>query len=642
VLLKSFLVKNIRSFREDTLVEFKPDLNILVGPNGGGKSNLLDTITIVLRHFFLKGWSVNVASDQFGQFKQITTPRLFEDIQRHLPRFLGEDSPSWATIVFEITSDDLEAMSVINKCRKELREALLRYRNGTGHEAQALNEFKLELFAGVTEISYTLQNGGLSATTASDAAIEYLRFLNVHELHLLLAEDAGISLAAQYLYFSPFRGAATAESFEANLSGVNRSDVRFAYQGATSRLNTSLIQLATLHFGFKRRQLESSASEEGFAKRWESDPEVASITKFLAKVGYAWSLDTIDSLRNIYRIGLHRNETHFDVAQASTGEQEIINYLFGLFAFGLKGGLLIVDEVELHLHPKWQVLLLDLIGELAQSTKNQVIVSTHSPAFITPKSVRNVIRVFRDSTRTSRVRRLTGDESSVRDMLHVVNSHNNERMFFADTVVLVEGLMDRILFQRLIDRKVAATDNTRVIEVLEVHGKSNFDRYRDFLEKFGVTVFVIADLDYLLDVGKNELGDLFDTDWQGMDQKTLRDKKSVDRRTLSEAIEGALSSRDLKDVARLWEYIKTRRTQLKSDLSDANKIKVATFLSEKREAGVIILRKGEIEDYLPEGKRDVDGVIALTSAGEFDQWLSDSHESENAQELLEIVSVVSA
>ena len=39
--LKSITIENIRSFRERTTIEFDKGFNILIGPNAGGKSNLL-------------------------------------------------------------------------------------------------------------------------------------------------------------------------------------------------------------------------------------------------------------------------------------------------------------------------------------------------------------------------------------------------------------------------------------------------------------------------------------------------------------------------------------------------------------------------------------------------------------------------
>lgn len=639
--ITSVTLSNIKSFREATPVALNPALNILVGPNGGGKSNLLDSLVVLLRFYFLKGWYTDVQNDEHGSYRRVLEGNLFSTISQHLPRFAGENAPVKAEITFRVGSDELTAMRSVNDLMPTLRENLQKYRNWQGYGA-SLSPFKIELFNEGDELTYRVDEYNLVQNNATEAEREYLRHLQFHELHVLLAGDSGITLPAQMLYFSPFRGAAATSSFEANLPTTNRSELKRNYQQATSRTNTSLLQLASLHFGAKRRHFEALAADHGFKELWDADAEVVAVTTHLARVGYSWSLEASDPVRNIFRIILRRGGVSFDISQASTGEQELINYLFGLFAFALRGGLLIVDEVELHLHPRWQVLLLDLLSTLGDTTRNQIVVSTHSPAFITPQSVRNVTRVYRDETRTSRVKRLEGDETSVRDMLHVVNSHNNERMFFADRVVLVEGVMDRLLFDALIQRQLRATDGGNVVEVLEVHGKGNFDRYVDFLNRLGVAWRVVADQDYLKNVAEDHVGQLFVTDWSAIDQQTLNAKRSEDRATLAQVMEHALATADLESVRQVWVYVKSRRSRLKSPLSEAETESLTSTISDLRTQMRFVLRHGEIEDYLPEGSRDLDGVIALTIAPSFEEWLGATGNTETTRDLMDIVRGVLA
>jgi putative ATP-dependent endonuclease of the OLD family len=51
MLLKRVAVENIRSFldREELLIDGK--ISILIGPNGGGKTNLLDAIIVMIRRY---------------------------------------------------------------------------------------------------------------------------------------------------------------------------------------------------------------------------------------------------------------------------------------------------------------------------------------------------------------------------------------------------------------------------------------------------------------------------------------------------------------------------------------------------------------------------------------------------------------
>src|SRR5688572_17159733 len=48
----SLVIDNAKSFRERTTIFFKDGINILIGPNGGGKSNTLDILVHILRERF--------------------------------------------------------------------------------------------------------------------------------------------------------------------------------------------------------------------------------------------------------------------------------------------------------------------------------------------------------------------------------------------------------------------------------------------------------------------------------------------------------------------------------------------------------------------------------------------------------------
>ena len=60
MLIKKIVIQNVRSFldREELFVD--DDITIIIGPNGGGKTNLLDTIVIMLqRHLFSSMYAVH-------------------------------------------------------------------------------------------------------------------------------------------------------------------------------------------------------------------------------------------------------------------------------------------------------------------------------------------------------------------------------------------------------------------------------------------------------------------------------------------------------------------------------------------------------------------------------------------------------
>jgi putative ATP-dependent endonuclease of OLD family len=54
--LRRILIENVRSFLDPQELKIPGEIAILIGPNGGGKTNLLDTAVTALRLHLLKSW----------------------------------------------------------------------------------------------------------------------------------------------------------------------------------------------------------------------------------------------------------------------------------------------------------------------------------------------------------------------------------------------------------------------------------------------------------------------------------------------------------------------------------------------------------------------------------------------------------
>lgn len=70
------------------------------------------------------------------------------------------------------------------------------------------------------------------------------------------------------------------------------------------------------------------------------------------------------------------------IESLSTGEKEIIMKAFYLKMFCPKNSVILIDEPEKSLHPKWQQLILDVYKDIAESSNSQFIIATHSPHII--------------------------------------------------------------------------------------------------------------------------------------------------------------------------------------------------------------------------------------------------------------------
>lgn len=648
-------INNLLSFRDETNIEFDQHFNILVGPNGGGKSNLLDIITVLMRRYFLHEARTYESMENGRTYLDLNLGVTFQHLPFVLETFGGNDSPwevKWEIIV---TEDDLEFIRETHRNKNRLLEELFNYRNRPFQDLNIIDDWSrlLNLKSG-TIMRYKTTSTGCEPQD-SDAGV-FLKYLNYRELIYRLSEDIpDLTLPAAYLYSSPYRGG-TEQDMRANLSGQRSDDLLSQYRSATSRNTTSLLSLGTMYFAKKRRRYESLAGQSGYDQAWREDNEVKLVTEYIGRLGYTWELELIDASKNIYEILLVKGDHSFRIERASSGEREILGFLLGIFAFNMHGGIVVVDEPELHLHPKWQSVLRDLLSELSQETDNQIIIATHSPSFITRDNVQKVIRVFRESDGTSRIignpgQNLPCMKQSFPDekaLTHMIMSHNNEKMFFADKVVLVEGITDRLLFSALIEFCSEYLGRTEVTEVIDVHSKSNFADYQSFLSSIGQKMCIIADLDYITgldnvpEIDKKSLRTLFCTDYDKIVEDVIDNKKSADRVALMKVIEEAVETRDLSRIdldqlSDLYRHMASRYRKLRPDLTDEDKGLLANAIEAARKNNIFILSRGELEDYLPNGFKKLDGLLRLIMPGSLKAWLSGVSENPAIAELIKIV-----
>ncbi len=66
------------------------------------------------------------------------------------------------------------------------------------------------------------------------------------------------------------------------------------------------------------------------------------------------------------------------IDQVSSGEIELLSFAGAIILNDFQGGLLLIDEPELHLHPQWQATVLPALRTLAPDV--QMIVASHSDA----------------------------------------------------------------------------------------------------------------------------------------------------------------------------------------------------------------------------------------------------------------------
>jgi hypothetical protein len=114
----------------------------------------------------------------------------------------------------------------------------------------------------------------------------------------------------------------------------------------------------------------------------------------------------------------------------------------------------------------------------------------------------------------------------------------------------------------------------------------------------------------------------------------------LDGDALVNAIDRAMSDGDWVDAVAVWEYIKSRRIELRETLGVSELQTLTQAIATLRERSVFVLAKGALEAYLPLGLRskDINKLIRFTQSSSF--WSEIASEAQT--ELITIAKAILA
>jgi putative ATP-dependent endonuclease of the OLD family len=218
-----------------------------------------------------------------------------------------------------------------------------------------------------------------------------------------------------------------------------------------------------------------------------------------------------DTQIDIYKSALIYVDDGFNSLLQDKGSGIQSSVIIELFTYYTKNhaqapSLLAIEEPELYLHPQARRVLSHQLDEFIDGDRNQVIVATHSPEFISSAHETLNIHVIRkEGGNKSVAYKTTFDHSKEKQIL--LKRHNAE-MFFADMVVLVEG-GDKYVVEALASEysKHRRAEGVRIghswldshnISVIKVGGKHEFHKYFRKLKELNIRCFILADFDFFL------------------------------------------------------------------------------------------------------------------------------------------------
>ena len=118
--LRRVLIENVRSFLEPAELRLDGDISIVIGPNGGGKTNLLDTTTSVLRRHLLSSLTPRKSAtpDIPDRYEFVGNDML--NNTRLEPHSKGQGRQQLVEIEVEVTHRDIENITSMHATATEI------------------------------------------------------------------------------------------------------------------------------------------------------------------------------------------------------------------------------------------------------------------------------------------------------------------------------------------------------------------------------------------------------------------------------------------------------------------------------------------------------------------------------------------
>ena len=405
--LSEIKIEGYRIFDESITITFNKGLNLLVGENGSGKSTIIDAIRLLLNEDEYSRNGINEedfysSMDKKVQSEKISIKGKFTD--------LSEDKK-----IEYLTWLDKDYNAILNIDIHEKRDRR--------------NNFKKVIWGG----------------ESSSSIFEWEPLNGIQCVYLPALRDAEKKLRA------------------------NRG----------SRLARLLLNLSQDEIKEKRKlgqQMEIEKDVNEFNKELSKKKDISRANELINEslknaLGNVFGQNTkiqfndlsyeriVESLRLVFFPGISTNEdvTYRNLFENSLGYNNLIYLATILAEFeGLKENyssprILLIEELEAHLHPQVQIKVLKYLEEQATKNDIQVIITTHSTTIASATPIRNIISINILKSGKIKITSLSKcnlEEKSERFIDRWLDT-TKSTLLFSKGAILVEGLAEAMLIPKL-------------------------------------------------------------------------------------------------------------------------------------------------------------------------------------------------
>lgn len=445
-------IEDFRSF-DNEAIDFN-DVTCVIGPNEGGKTNLLDAVNSLLS----------------GDEKDVNDKRIIRtsDIRKNSRRFKEDKLPKLEFVLSDLMIQDQRLRSIF-QIKKNSNIVLLRDGNNFYPQLEPKLPNDNILLANLTEEDIEIKN---EKKTTVIKGSDWL-LINKKEYEVLkpqidqLVSTGKIELNDENKSIEAIKEFLQIEiDYNLNVFFWGYDKQKYGLPDIVNIqefLKNPADRIAVLSI-FRLAEYDQEQIQNIFKNKTETDYEniFNEISKKVTeKIRKAWPPNPNIEVNITYKtdhllINIKEPGYSIEPKYRSEGLQWFLAFLIGILAQAkeLKDYIVLIDEPALHLHPGGQKAVLSLINEL--SANNQIIYSTHSPFMVDkrfPERVRFLIKDTKTGYSLTKAEKPT-KENILRDPLlrQALGYTVTDLSYLSEQNILVEGHLEKKTLETIVNK----------------------------------------------------------------------------------------------------------------------------------------------------------------------------------------------
>ena len=511
-------LSNILSFKyEEDInsafkIEFDPDLNIIIGGNGSGKSTALEAMNfaftrVLFKYCEFRDYNFSLSGENRRNVLVIDDRSNNISGLRLQPNWSSESKPQRIRISFTLDDIDKTNMSHIANNYAHIKNIFEEY----SHIEFPIDfmpidgdiNIIMDVILSYKEDAYTVEYTGSTPAYVQFYLVYYHVINEAIAMHNNKHADHIKPLGSTFSMLSAFRNYNTfslqtsLRSNPTNQLREIRRDSSYRSSHDQSGSEPAIFNIVKLKLGEEYLNFLKGKKDIDEAKDSVNNLNMVNdINKKLELLNLKFYIELTDLRTWSYEFRFYdtKNERNLgDINSLSAGQKSIVHLIFEAYGRDdVDGGLVVIDEPEIHLHYQFQFEYLKILEKLAKEQDIQYIIVTHSEGFISNKTIEHVKRFSLNEERNSvvYVPEITEDQKG---LIKILNNTQAARVLFLDKVLLIEGQDDEYFFRDVVKR--LQPEISQDISIYETRGKDNIPSFKSFFESFGLKVYVIKDLD---------------------------------------------------------------------------------------------------------------------------------------------------